>query len=167
MIGMICALVVDNHKFFRWVAVTFLAVQIFSETISAFDIAKELRTLDSKCTALDDVGAVDAMNAGARNVDADDLENSCASHREGQWWGKSDLTMMLHRDIAASAFELLSLLLVAFIGISLGFVRSKYSYTQINSKHNNDVSLWNELGKLGITPSNFHQRVKMNSLSRR
>ena len=49
LIGMIVSLISDNHHFFRVVALVFLFVQICTDTIAAFDIAKAHRLLIMKC----------------------------------------------------------------------------------------------------------------------
>lgn len=145
------SLVADNHRFFRVVAVLMLFSQICCDTIAAFDIAKASRLLDTKCDNSFDPETWD---------DSDLTE--CLASRDNQWWGVSQLAWMLRRDMVCASLETLSLFLVCFVGVALGFRKNRYSYHDIHPRFNNSQKLWNELNKRNITTKNFKEKVKAN-----
>ena len=59
-----------------------------------------------------------------------------------------------------SFFLLISFFFVLFLGVTIGFTREEYSYSQIHTRYNHQKALWQELNKHGITVSNFKRRVK-------
>ena len=166
---MVVSLIADNHHFLRAVAVIFLFAQICSDAIATFDVAKAHRLLVMKC---------ESSFSGLQEI------SECLEQREDQvreriwtwrikhcshhlllllqYWGEYQLLLLLRRDLASVALESLSLLVVCFIGVSLGFTHNRYSCSQIREKYSNEQRLWTELGKRGITMHNFKDSVRSN-----
>ncbi|GMI09088.1 hypothetical protein TrRE_jg6508 [Triparma retinervis] len=145
LLSLMTCYVVDNHRFFRVVAAVSLIFQVCTESIAAFDVARALRTLQSKCTD---------------SVTGLQLSSDCLSPTPDNYWSEYRLTLLLRRDIVVSFFLLISFFFVLFLGVTIGFTREEYSYSQIHTRYNHQKALWQELNKHGITVSNFKRRVK-------
>jgi hypothetical protein len=88
------------------------------------------------------------------------LSSDCLSPTPDNYWSEYRLTLLLRRDVIASFSLLLSFFFVIFLGVTLGFTRDEYSYSQIHQRYNHQKALWDELNKRGITVSNFKKHVR-------
>ena len=140
LLGLTTCYVVDNHRFFRIVSAGFLIFQVCTESIAAFDVARALRTLQSKC--------MDSFT-GLQ------VSSDCLTSTTDNYWSEYRLTLLLRRDILASAFLLLSFFLVVFLGVTLGFTTEEYSYSQLHPLYNHERTLWRELNKVRMRSVRF------------
>ena len=121
--------IVDSHSYFRLFTVLFLFFQVCCDAISGFDVSRTIATLVAKCG---NEGGVE----------------SCLRGHADQFWGKSELGLLLRRDILCSGVEVFLLLVVCFIGVNLGFTYNLYSQMELHPKHSGTSRLRVELKKL-------------------
>ena len=114
--------IVDNHQFFRIAALMVLFFQITLDCCSTYDLGKEYDCL---------------------------ANNGCVPRED---WGSEKVRLFLLRDFIASGTELFSLLLVCFLGVTLGFTSNRFAYTDLHPTYNKDRLLWRELNKHAMHP---------------